>query len=155
MQSNENTATVAPQPSSKRTLTWRGPGDSVGLDTPTSDGLLTSAYVSLGVGAAAALVGTGFAIAAHQARGTSEAEYVPCFVSACDANTSGRDSAWRRHATAAGASYAVGVLGLVTGGILWLVHREQSSSPTSTINIAHIELEPGLRTDGAYLRGRF
>jgi hypothetical protein len=134
-------------------LTWRAPEQAE--DKPT-DALLTSAYVSLGIGAVGALVGTGFAIAAHNAKDKEEVRSIDCFYGGCLNGDDAANSQWRQRATIAGASYAVGLMGLVTGGILWLAHREYSSSKT-TLQIAdlEIELEPGLRTDGAYLRGKF
>lgn len=143
----------APSAGSARALEWHAPEEAA--DEPT-DGLLTSAYVSLGIGAVGALVGTGFAIAAHNARDEVEVRSVGCFYEGCLDAADAASSQWRRRATIAGASYAVGLMGLVTGGLLWLAHREYSSSK-ATLQIAdlEIELEPGLRTDGAYLRGRF
>jgi hypothetical protein len=138
----------------ERTLTWHAP-EQPG-DKP-ADTLLTSAYVSLGIGAVGALVGTGFAIAAHNLKDNVETGSL-CSYGSCDLEDyENANSQWRRHATMAGASYAVGLMGLVTGGILWLAHREYSPSPKTTLQIAdlEIELEPGLRTDGAYLRGKF
>jgi hypothetical protein len=146
-------AQAAPHPASSRALTWHAPEQTA--DKPTNS-LLTSAYVSLGIGAVGALVGTGFAIAAHNAKDEVSVRSVDCYYAGCLNADDDANSQWSRRATIAGASYAVGLMGLVTGGILWLAHREYSSSK-KTLQIAdlEIELEPGLRTDGAYLRGKF
>jgi hypothetical protein len=143
----------AGEPEARRSLAWHA-AEQV-ADEP-GERLLTSAYVSLGIGAASALIGTGFAIAAHNAKDTVALRSVNCFNTSCGSESYDvADSQWRRLAGIAGASYAVGIMGLVTGGILWLAHLEYDTPPKPRVRIADLEIEPGIRSDGAYLRGRF
>ena len=62
---------------------------------------------------------------------------------------------WNSQASGAALSYTVGLIGLVTGGILWLGHRQYTSSSQPTLKIAEVELEPRVRANGAALHGRF
>jgi hypothetical protein len=143
-------------PAPHHSLVWR-PSDSRALDARPTDGLLTSAYVSIGVGAIGTLVGSGFAIAALSA-GNSESNDppVPCWQNTCgspSSSSTGNDHGRRRMAAIAGTSYAVGLVGLATGGILWLVHRDSREKPG--IKVANVTLEPGLEAERATLTGTF
>ena len=122
-------------------------------------GLLRASYVTLGVGALGTLVGTGFLVSALNTRSTI-GDYSNCFSSRCDANARADaehdNRTWRARAAAATASYAVGLTGLVAGGVLWLLHRDSSARAT-TVNIADLSLElaPRFSPHGAMLRGTF
>jgi hypothetical protein len=147
-----------------RSLTWhadgvrRPDGDRPGDEE--SAGLLRASYVTLGVGALGTLVGTGFLISALNMR-TGVDEYgVNCFDARCEAlaavDAERAQNRWRAHTSAATASYAIGLAGLLTGGVLWLLHRD-SSARASTVNIADLSLElaPRFSPHGATLRGTF
>jgi hypothetical protein len=154
--SSQQTPAPSGEPTPRRALTWRAASGQVADER--GDSLLTSAYVSLGVGAASALIGTGFAIAANNARDKVDGRSINCFDASCGVQSYElANSEWRRLSGIAGASYAVGIMGLLTGGILWLAHFEYASPPKATLQIAdlELELEPGVDTDGAYLRGKF
>jgi hypothetical protein len=139
----------------RRSLVWR-PSDSHALDAKPTDSLLTSAYVSIGVGTIGTLIGSGFAIAALSAvNSESDDPPAPCFGNGCVSSSSsdtGTDHGQRRMAAIAGASYAVGLIGLATGGILWLVHREYDQP---SIKVANVALEPRLEANRATLTGTF
>lgn len=126
--------------------------------THDAAGLLRASYVTLGVGALGTLVGTGFLISALNTRSTI-GDYSNCF-SRCDADARAdaeqANRSWRARTTAATASYAVGLTGLVAGGVLWLLHRD-SSARAATVNIADLSLElaPRFSPHGAMLRGTF
>jgi hypothetical protein len=134
-----------------RSLVWHA-SDSRPLDAKPTDSLLTSAYVTLGVGGLATLIGTGYAIAALRERSSVDESY-PCFPGSCSSSSAAEES-WRQKATIAGASYGIGIIGLATGGILLLVHHEYSA-PKASIKVANIELEPKLEANGAALSGTF
>lgn len=147
-----------------RALTWR-PDAVRRLEADRgaehdSAGLLRASYVTLGVGALGTLVGTGFLVSVLNMR-TGIGDYgADCFDSRCEAEAAVEaDRAkrrWRAQAAAASASYAIGLAGLVTGGVLWLLHRD-SSSRAATVNIADLSLElaPHFSPHGAMLRGTF
>jgi hypothetical protein len=116
--------------------------------------------VTLGVGALGTLVGTGFLVSVLNMR-TGVGDYgANCFDSRCEAQAAvDADRAqrrWRAQTTAVTASYAIGLAGLVTGGVLWLLHRD-SSARAATVNIADLSLElaPRFSPHGAMLRGTF
>jgi len=136
-------------------LTWRT-ADSRLDQAPSHQnqyaGLRTAAYVSLGIGGISTLIGTGLAISALQARDRSDPAPVPCFSGGCSATSA--DEGWQSQASAAALSYTVGLIGLVTGGVLWLAHREYTTAQP-TLKIAQVELEPRVKANGAVLHGRF
>ena len=99
------------------------------------------------------LIGTGLAISALQARHRSDPAPVPCF-SGSSCNGTPATEGWRSQASGAALSYTVGLIGLVTGGVLWLAHREYASSQP-VLKIAQVELEPRVKPNGAVLHGRF
>jgi hypothetical protein len=149
-----SSATRAPtEPAAARshTLNWHAPEDQPARGQ--RDGLKTAAFVSLGIGGLGTLIGTGLAISALRARDTSDPPPVPCFSSSNCNGTSAADG-WQSQASGAALSYTVGLIGLVTGGILWLGHREYSSAQP-TLKIADVELEPRVKANGAALHGRF
>ena len=133
------------------TLTWHAPEDRVNRDQRS--GLKTAAFVSLGIGGLGTLIGTGLAISALQGRERSDPPPVPCF-SGSSCNGTSATEGWQSQASGAALSYTVGLIGLVTGGILWLAHREYTSSQP-TLKIAQIEIEPRVKANGAVLHGRF
>jgi hypothetical protein len=145
-------------------LTWHPSGvrrPDAGHDTEhDSNGLLRASYVTLGVGALGTLVGTGFLVSVLNMRTGVDDYAAKCFDSRCEAQASvDADRAqrrWRAQTTAATASYAIGLAGLVSGGVLWLLHRE-SSARAATVNIADLSLElaPRFSPHGAMLRGTF
>jgi len=147
-----------------RSLAWH-PGADRRPDadrdaTPDTDGMLRASYVSLGAGALGTLVGTGFLISALNTRSAIGQLDADCVSTRCEqlsragAERTNRD--WRAKASAATFSYAVGLAGLVTGGVLWLLHRESASRAT-TIDIADLSLElaPRFSPHGATLKGTF
>jgi hypothetical protein len=134
-----------------RTLTWHAPEDR--SDRDQRSGLRTAAFVSLGIGGLGTLIGTGLAISALQARERSDPAPVPCF-SGSSCNGTPATEGWQSQASGAALSYTVGLIGLVTGGVLWLAHREYTSSQP-TLKIAQVEIEPRVRANGAALHGRF
>jgi hypothetical protein len=147
-----------------RALTWH-PG---GVRRPDADrdaheesaGLLRASYVTLGVGALGTLVGTGFLISALNMRTGLDEYDVNCFDARCEAlaavDADRAQRRWRAQTSAATASYAIGLAGLVAGGVLWLLHRDSSARAT-TVNIADLSLElaPRFSPHGAMLRGTF
>jgi hypothetical protein len=142
-----------------RTLTWRPETQQHPDADADAGGLLRASYVTLGVGALGTLVGTGFLISTLNMR--SAGDVGPnCFNSSCEAEAQlDADRArrrWRAHAAAATASYALGLTGLVMGGVFYLLHRD-SSSHASSVNIADLSLElaPHFGPHGATLRGTF
>jgi hypothetical protein len=148
----------------RRTLTWHPSGvrrTDAGYDSEhDSNGLLRASYVTLGVGALGTLVGTGFLVSVLNMRTGIDDYAANCFDSRCEAQAAvDADRAqrrWRAQTTAATASYAIGLAGLVTGGVLWLLHRD-SSARAATVNIADLSLElaPRFSPHGAMLRGTF
>lgn len=150
-QAARSTASAEPSGQSSRTLTWHAPEDR--LDRDQRSGLKTAAFVSLGIGGLGTLIGTGLAISALQARERSDPPPVPCF-SGSNCNGTSATEGWQSQASGAALSYTVGLIGLVTGGVLWLAHREYTSSQP-TLKIAQIELEPRVKANGAVLHGRF
>lgn len=146
-----------------RSLAWRPEGAQQRAAEHDAGSLLKATYVSLGVGALGTLVGTGFLITALNTRSQAN-QQGNCFSSYCDANayaiaTADADRAsrnWRARASAATASYTIGLAGFVAGGVLWLLHRDSSSRAT-TVNIADLSLElaPRFSPHGAMLRGMF
>jgi hypothetical protein len=147
-----------------RSLTWR-PEDRRRPDAdhgaaPDSAGLLRASYVSLGVGALGTLVGTGFLITALNSRSGIADDGANCFNSRCsseaEADALRATRRWRAQTAASTASYAIGLAGLLTGGVLWLLHRD-SSARAATVNIADLSLElaPRFSPHGAMLRGTF
>jgi len=149
--SSGSAASGAPAAQSSRTLTWHAPEDR--LDRDQRSGLKTAAFVSLGIGGLGTLIGTGLAISALQARERSDPAPVPCF-SGSSCNGTPATEGWQSQASGAALSYTVGLIGLVTGGVLWLAHREYTSSQP-TLKIAQVEIEPRVRANGAALHGRF
>jgi hypothetical protein len=152
-------------PAAARSLTWR-PDDRRRPDVDRdaahdSAGVLRASYVSLGVGALGTLVGTGFLITALNSR-SGIADYgANCFnnsrcTSEAEADALRATRRWRAQTAASTASYAIGLAGLVTGGVLWLLHRD-SSAHAATVNIADLSLElaPRFSPHGAMLRGTF
>lgn len=154
-------AAHAPRASS---LTWRPVGErradaDQGSTSGEADGLLRASYVSLGAGALGTLVGTGFLISTLHTR-SAIADLASCYTTRCEqtarADAERKNRTWRARASAATFSYAVGLAGLVTGGVLWLLHRESSARP-ATIDIADLSLEvaPRFSPHGATLKGTF
>jgi hypothetical protein len=143
----------AAAPASRHGLVWR-PSESRALDAKPTDGLLATAYVSVGVGTVGTLIGSGFAIAALSAANSeSNDAAAACLQYDCSSSTTRADRDRRRMGTIAGASYAIGLVGLATGGILWLVHRESDQKPT--LRVANVTLEPQLEANRATLSGTF
>jgi hypothetical protein len=140
-------ATASDTPN-RRALTWR-PRDSR-LDADRSQDLRSAAYVSLAVGVAGTVVGTGFLVAANSTT-TSETCYPTGCVASSDSNAR---EAWRSRTSAAVVSYAVGITGLITAGVLWVVHGEQQQA-RSSVMLGKVEIEPQIHPTGASLSGRF
>jgi hypothetical protein len=116
---------AAAAPARQRSLTWRTEGPSV--DTDRQSQLRTASYLSLGVGGIAAGVGTALAL---------------------DAGGTGDYSGF----APAVASYALSFGALITGGVLWVLHRDASRASPS---VGQVRLEPRIHPSGAAVRATF
>ena len=125
------------------------------VDVPSGNELLTTAYVGLGVGALGAVIGTGFALAAMDTRERVDNAAPECGSNYACVIDQRNDAAhrWQTQTRAATISYAVGIVGLLTGGTAWVLHR-QAARP-ATLEVANVELEPSLAPAGAAVSGRF
>jgi hypothetical protein len=131
----------------RRALTWR-PSEGR-LEADRHQNLLPAAYVSLAIGAAGTAVGTGFLIAAGN---TSSVTTCP-YSTSCAEDSENAGDAWRSRATAATVSYGIGFAGLITAGVLWLLHEEPEAR--SSVALGKVELEPQIHPTGASVSGRF
>lgn len=131
----------------RRDLTW--PPSDARVDADRQHDLLSATYVSLAIGTAGTLVGTGFFIAAAN---TGESN-PNCYTTSCVQYSRNVRESWRARAKAATVGYAVGFAGLLTGAVLWVLHGEHEAR--SSVALGQVELEPQIHPTGASLSGRF
>jgi hypothetical protein len=119
-------APVARERSPRRPiLSWRPEAQTIEADR--RDNLMRASYVSLSIGALGAAVGTGLTFAASSSNDRGDIGYATL-------------------------SYGVGFAALITGGVLWALHRDAARS---SVNVANVELEPSIYPGGAAVRGTF
>jgi hypothetical protein len=109
----------------RRSLTWRPEGQFVDADRQGQ--LRTASYMSLGVGALSAGVGT--ALALNAAGDGDHSGFAPAI-----------------------ASYAVSFGAFITGGVLWVLQRDAARGSPS---VGQVQLEPRFHPSGAAVRARF
>jgi hypothetical protein len=115
----------AAAPERRRSLTWRT--ESQVVDTDRVSQLRTASYLSFGVGAIAAGVGT---------------------LMALDASTNGDHSGF----APAMASYALSFGAIITGGVFWVLHHDAAKA---TMSLGHVQIEPRFHPSGAAVSATF
>jgi hypothetical protein len=141
------------------TLSWAPAADRPAIEDTRRSNLRTASYVSLGVGALGATVGTAYSIVAVQRRNELSDLGDNCTGNTCFAPNSESARAnylvdeVRRTTSVATLGFIVGGVGLVTGGVLFLLQREGESKPDT--NSAGLEIEPLIGVGSAGVAGRF
>jgi hypothetical protein len=127
-----------------RASTARGETPSPSPAVSKAHPLRTGAYVALGVGAAGVAVGTIFGVLALGDRHTLD--------NACPSQTCGPESqsdidAMHSHAVISNLGWGVGLAGVGTGVVLWLVSRDEGTHQAA--------IHPWIGAGAAGIRGTF
>lgn len=122
----------------------RGEAPSPSPGVPEAHPLRTGAYVALGVGAAGVAVGTLFGVLALGDRRTLDDA---CPSQTCRPGSQGDIDAMHSHAVLSNVGWAVGLAGVGTGVVLWLVSRDEVTHQAA--------IHPWVGAGSAGLRGTF
>lgn len=153
----DTAASGARASSSELKLSWSKEEPRLLEDTRRAN-LRLASYISLGVGVVGVAVGTGFTLAAVDKRNELSGLADQCSGGTCVSfNSEPRRAqelaAESRHASAiATLGFLVGTVGLVTGGVLYWLQREQGKLAA---DVAGVELEPLVGLGAAGVSGRF
>lgn len=144
--------------SSELKLSWSKEEPRMVEDTRRAN-LRLASYISLGIGLVGVGVGTGFTIAAVDKRNELIELADQCSGSTCLSFDSDPERAQALHAeirhssAVATLGFVVGGVGLVTGGVLFLLQQGQSAKLAA--DVAGVELEPVVGLGAAGITGRF
>jgi hypothetical protein len=142
-------------PSRRARPNWITPDQS---EDDSRSRLRVASYVSLGVGAVGLGVATAFLVYADDKRREADQVGQRCGDARCVDGADGIHARqlvndWRRGTEIASMTAIVGAVGLVGGGILYLLGRDPE--PRVVAQVAGVEVEPMLGLGSAGLAGRF